>query len=45
MDEDEDLIYDQTLLLRKEIKPSSYSKWCQKFTKTICLSLAFFTLV
>ncbi|XP_071122507.1 sodium-dependent glucose transporter 1A-like [Mytilus edulis] len=42
--EDEDLIYDQTLLLRKETKPSGYSKWCQKFTKTICLSLAFFTL-
>ncbi|XP_052067625.1 uncharacterized protein LOC127706946 [Mytilus californianus] len=42
--EDEDLIYDQTLLLRKETKPSGYSKWCQKFTKTTCLSLAFFTL-
>lgn len=44
MNDDEDLIYDQTLLLRKETKHTGYSKWCQKFSKTLCLSLAFFTL-
>ncbi|KAK3103868.1 hypothetical protein FSP39_022518 [Pinctada imbricata] len=43
--EEDEVLSDQEGLLDRRKKTSNISQWCHRFTKTVCLSLAFFTLV
>ena len=44
-DDEEEVLFDQAGLLNLQLKQPRSSHWCRKFIKTICLSLAFFSLV